>query len=621
MTPEQFVNLIHGPEAVIHFQVGSRTWKNKPQTFCQAEHKLHWRNSLGDGICFVVNTGGTRDDQITRVNALFVDWDTGRDQQKRYFTEDVVRPKKAQFLHHLRRFPVRPSIVVETRNGFHAYWLVSGATVEMFRNAQKQLAQLLGADQTVCNPARVMRLPGFDWTKRGYAAFPVRVITHRNVRYSVEEILGVLPPQQPSRETANEEGRGRIGTHNKCSTINTRALIVGAKPDTEALFASMAEAISHLKQQDLAQYLGLGIGLGGDEMVVNCPFHADGSPSASVFRSRSTGHWCFHCHSSNCGVKGSIIDLAMRILGTTDMAVALRHLMAHYNLKIETGWKSQQQAVLDCNIAVMRDEEMLPKLYPGLYRLIRRVREDLISKLEVAKRLIRSERNQHDGQLVFYASLRWFHKIAKRLDHDPRQLNRQNQKVDRYCLLGLMRKLPDGEVPPRLLEQARQHQARRKTSNHVQFYSIAAYTEEVLRQAEDRAQIIIHAGLSVTGISPSSIVSLFGADLARQVYPQVRDLQGSRTTQAFSALVERLLLEALITQGYTTVTELRSALSGHYDWKAVTARRIQRCLPELFTRNGLVKVCCNAKMKRRWGIRGAGYPWIIVRSTDLSAVA
>src|SRR3954454_11127088 len=124
MTTQEFLNLIHGPNTVIYFQVGGKTWKNKPQSFTQAEKTLRWRNHDGDDICFVVNAGGTRDAQIEKINAVFIDWDCGKDEDGKYFPTREAEAKKQAFLPRLKSFQLVPSIIVETRNGFHAYWLL-----------------------------------------------------------------------------------------------------------------------------------------------------------------------------------------------------------------------------------------------------------------------------------------------------------------------------------------------------------------------------------------------------------------------------------------------------------------------------------------------------------------
>jgi hypothetical protein len=155
--PAEFLDLIHGPEALIYFQVAGQTWKNKPQTFRQAEPKFRWRNAEGDGICFIVNAGGTKDVDITGFNACFLDWDCGRGPDGRYMEETSVTVAKAGYRQMLEAFPLMPSILVETRNGFHVYWLLeANVSVDHYRDTQRRLAHHLNGDPACVNPARAI---------------------------------------------------------------------------------------------------------------------------------------------------------------------------------------------------------------------------------------------------------------------------------------------------------------------------------------------------------------------------------------------------------------------------------------------------------------------------------
>ena len=42
VTTSQFIEAIHGSNAEIYFNVDRKTWKNKPQTYAEAESKLKW---------------------------------------------------------------------------------------------------------------------------------------------------------------------------------------------------------------------------------------------------------------------------------------------------------------------------------------------------------------------------------------------------------------------------------------------------------------------------------------------------------------------------------------------------------------------------------------------------
>lgn len=84
-------------------------------------------DSQGADAYFYVN-GGRKQYAISRIRACFVDMDAGRDDQGRYFKPSIVMQKKKEFLNQINNFPVKPSWVVDTRNGYQCYWILNPNT-------------------------------------------------------------------------------------------------------------------------------------------------------------------------------------------------------------------------------------------------------------------------------------------------------------------------------------------------------------------------------------------------------------------------------------------------------------------------------------------------------------
>lgn len=151
-------------------------------------------NKQGYDIYFVVNGGGTKKSQINKINAVFIDFDCGKDEVHRYFPLEITERFKDEKLEVIRSFPLRPTFIVKTRNGLHVYWLVeSGASVEDFVDCQLRLIQFFGSDKSINSPERIMRLPGYFWRKKGYDAYLCDEIDCENKRYSIQDIINLLP--------------------------------------------------------------------------------------------------------------------------------------------------------------------------------------------------------------------------------------------------------------------------------------------------------------------------------------------------------------------------------------------------------------------------------------------
>lgn len=115
-------------------------------TLAQSYEKLKQWNEQGYGIFAVVNEGGISAKEITRVRALFVDYDDSAKTPPQYTVE--------------------PSFIVSTSGGkHHAYWLTDDISVHEFKARQSELIERYGTDPSVNDLPRVMRVPGFKHMK------------------------------------------------------------------------------------------------------------------------------------------------------------------------------------------------------------------------------------------------------------------------------------------------------------------------------------------------------------------------------------------------------------------------------------------------------------------------
>ncbi|MDM0497010.1 phage/plasmid primase, P4 family [Clostridium perfringens] len=113
-------------------------------------------NEANRGIFFVVNAGGNSDRKINKINAQFFECDTLSLEEQ---------------MENISKFPLEPSIIVQTKKSLHVYFLIKNGKVEKFRDIQKKLAKHFNGDGSCINESRVMRVPGFYHCKDE----PVRV--------------------------------------------------------------------------------------------------------------------------------------------------------------------------------------------------------------------------------------------------------------------------------------------------------------------------------------------------------------------------------------------------------------------------------------------------------------
>lgn len=148
------------------------------------------RNAQGWGAYAVINAGGHNKASITKIRAVFVDFDVCDDHLERV----------------LALVPFEPTVIVESSPGkHHIYWAIDGMPVDQFTRAMKQLIALLGSDKSVHDLSRVMRFPGFWHTKVKGKEFQSTICHESGKRYAWREFaewLDTLPtlasPPPPS---------------------------------------------------------------------------------------------------------------------------------------------------------------------------------------------------------------------------------------------------------------------------------------------------------------------------------------------------------------------------------------------------------------------------------------
>ena len=122
-------------------------------------------------VYFYIN-GGRKMYAINEFACCFCDMDAGRDNEGKYFKPSVVMQKKKQFLDKINNFPVAPSWVVDTRNGYQCYWIFDdhsrklvGKNKTYWNGLQKKLVNYFGGDPRAIKANQIYRVPYTWWRK------------------------------------------------------------------------------------------------------------------------------------------------------------------------------------------------------------------------------------------------------------------------------------------------------------------------------------------------------------------------------------------------------------------------------------------------------------------------
>ena len=140
----------------------------------------HSLNDRGFGIFWSVNEFGNsrKATDLVKIRAWHVDIDT--------------MPKKDQ-LKLINSSPIYPSLVIESKNGYHVYFKVSSASTFTHKYILKGLCKYFCGDEKVAIVTALLRAPGFLHWKDKESPFMVKEIFSRSLVYSESQMRYFFP--------------------------------------------------------------------------------------------------------------------------------------------------------------------------------------------------------------------------------------------------------------------------------------------------------------------------------------------------------------------------------------------------------------------------------------------
>lgn len=138
-------------------------------------------NKKGYGIFFTPNPCIGR---LLKENVISVEW---------WFV-DIDEGNKPDILNKIRSSILYPTVIIETKRGYHAYWKAINGSKENFETVENALIKHFGGDKGVKNINRLMRVPGYCHVKDLNNPFKIRIIEHNDNKYTEELMLCSFTP-------------------------------------------------------------------------------------------------------------------------------------------------------------------------------------------------------------------------------------------------------------------------------------------------------------------------------------------------------------------------------------------------------------------------------------------
>ena len=170
-------------------------------------------NEKGYGIFHTVNCFGERrrTEETTKLSSFYVDLDEGtKDQQ----------------MAMIKQCPT-PSLVVESRNGFHVYWAIRNNmikdhgfedAIENYKLIQEMIVEVLNGDQKAKDVPRLLRTPNYYHHKG--EPYLVKDILSTNRAYTCRDMFEIFKPHYQPKAKIKIEKPINFSTSTMASSDN-----------------------------------------------------------------------------------------------------------------------------------------------------------------------------------------------------------------------------------------------------------------------------------------------------------------------------------------------------------------------------------------------------------------
>lgn len=118
---------------------------------------------------------------------IFVDADIEKEKN----TDKAVYQSNAQFVKTVAKFPLKPTKIVLSGHGVHAYWKINDLDRDSYLHLQKKLIRYFRTDQSIYTVKQLMRLEGFDNTKEKDNPKKCRLVKNEKGFYDLKKSYNV----------------------------------------------------------------------------------------------------------------------------------------------------------------------------------------------------------------------------------------------------------------------------------------------------------------------------------------------------------------------------------------------------------------------------------------------
>ena len=163
--------------------------------------KLVWKwNKNGHLYCIE----GKKKADIKSYNAFYLDFDLKNNQNKHYQGMELIK-HKALLLQQIRKLPLKPDYIIDSRNGFHVYYIIKKSDRTMpaedwhwiERGIYDYVNKIIPCvDPAVKKSNQLLRVPYSTHKKNDSEPHNVKIIYIRNKTMKLNTLASNLPPER-----------------------------------------------------------------------------------------------------------------------------------------------------------------------------------------------------------------------------------------------------------------------------------------------------------------------------------------------------------------------------------------------------------------------------------------
>lgn len=105
----------------IQINSGKKYWKERKRKYVKEDEKNTWQEKVE----------GRKKTDIIQYNAFMLDFDLKDEENRHYKVEQLIQEKERLFKEIQAKLPLEPDYIVESRNGFHVYYLINSSERKM----------------------------------------------------------------------------------------------------------------------------------------------------------------------------------------------------------------------------------------------------------------------------------------------------------------------------------------------------------------------------------------------------------------------------------------------------------------------------------------------------------